>query len=288
MYGRSVRLTQSTKSLVGSFSQLTQLIQRLCAEDLDSLSADYLQDTKGQWYFLNTGSYSYSQRKAMTARLPHPRTLPPHRTALTSYTLSPRYNVIVTPEPLSPSKATPKQSHSTKSSRGCLPSVENSKRRKELQVEGLVREVLGSRGVLKHTSYKRWLERTSTSTNYLPIDRLFALNISKKARSVHRSVKNEVENLKALVRTLRRQHDSNQIINTKFVMFEVGRYLLKLLMNHKNRLAADKPKPLNISVDFLALMSQKVLDGGNEMLAHVRTRIKKSSQEILEPSVSCP
>jgi len=271
--GKGVKLSSYTKVLVSSFLQLTSIIQMICAEELDTMSADYLQDGKGYWHFMSLSSYSYTQRKALTARTSN------RKLASISTAISPRYHITVSQQ-LSPTailsaKKVEKKLKFREESPGRPPYIEAPRRRKELQIEELVRDIIGTRGVLKHTTYKRWFQRTSSSTNYLPIDRLFATNIAKKSRAVHRSARHEVENLKALVRSLRRQQDSNQIITTKFVLFEVGKHLLKRLIENKNRIAEDKPKPLTITTDFQTMMSQKVLDVGNEKLALVRNRIKK-------------
>jgi hypothetical protein len=274
--GRSVKLSQYTKVLMNSFLQLKTFIQRICAEELDSISADYLQDAKGSWYFMSINSYSYSHRKALTARSAvRPTTV----SALTS----PRLRVNISP-PIpaattndfreSPRKKI-KDLKFRQNSLGRPPYLESPRRRKELQIEELVRDIIGTRGALKHTSYKQWLQRTSSTSSYLPIDRLFATNIAKKARIIHRSSKLEVENLKALVRTMRRQHDSNQVINTKLIRFELCRYLLKRIAAIKHRGAADKPKPMVVATDFQSLMSRQVLDNGNEMMDKVRSRIRK-------------
>jgi hypothetical protein len=273
--GRSVKLSQYTKILMNSFLQLKALIQRICAEELTSISADYLQDANGSWCFMSIDSYSYSQRKAMTMRsVARPMTV--------SARASPKLRLIVTPpiKSVATSKSPKKSIKGLKfreMSAGRPPYLEAPKRRKELQLEELVRDIIDTRGVLKHSSYKRWLQRTSSTSNYLPIDRLFAENIAVKKKEIYRSSKLEVENLKALVRTMRKQHDSSQVINTKLIEFELGRYLLNMIVTNKSKSAMNKPKPMAAPIDFKNQMSKKVLDNGNEMIDKVRSHIRRAS-----------
>lgn len=271
--GSSVRLSQYTGALASSFSQLTNLMQRLCAEELDTLSGDYLQDSKGTWHLMSISSYSYSQRKVLTSR---PSVC---KTASMSPSITRRASIasiaVSAPEVLT-TRTIHKKVKIRQVSAGRLPDLKASGRRMELQREGLVRDILGSRGALKHTTYKKWLQRTSSCSTYLPLDKLFASSIAKKAKEIQRSSRHEVEDLKALVRTLRKQQESEQTVTTDFVLYEVGRFLLKLLVDFKARSAEVKARPVVLfTPDSQTLMSKKVMDRGTEMLDLVRLRLKK-------------